>query len=457
MLKYGILLPRKKIVLKKNNRERRLFPNPEIYDTNIDLPVDVQRAIDSLPYEEISQSQINPELIKQLIHNWVATIWQTTHYLIQIQSFSEEKMKEEVEHFIKNFQTQLIAFITHPDHGIIHAFYVYRGMHTLIDQENASITQEQDKQLQLLALLHDAMQTLPFSYPPKKSGILSQENQKNEHARIIAVLTRQFGAQLGLDPHTVRALAFGLKEHDSSYNSVYYPNGSFSYLSKLLHDADKLYGASVRTEIQELIAGGLRRNFQANEGIKGSFLLRADLTPKYRAKLTYGDRCYSDSLAVALKEFNLQMYTQAGTEVASQKLAVALEQMQTVYGELYDQTRSLIETQIIPKIDSQQLQFYSQAMEHEPQTEYINSTDLLKKTILNLYEKVLILPEKYQRPNYKNTDARGWKLFVAIQDKLHSIDPSIARFCFSENGKQEFLDAIQVAFENQFPQTHVSK
>jgi hypothetical protein len=433
--------------LNKNPIEKPLFPNEEVYQNPVDLPDSAQTAINSLEKSILGNTQAEQIQAKQILQNWSKTLWQGMIYI------THDVQKDDRETFRSQFETALSDYISDPDHGITHSLFVYLGMHHLIEIDQQNISETQDQQLQLLALLHDAMQTLPFSLPEKTNGILAQKNQKNEHARIIGALTRLYGKQLGFDQKTTRALAFGLKEHDSTYNGVFYPNGEFTYLSKLLHDADKLYGASNQTDTEALLYGMLLRNFEANRGMKGSYLIRTELDAEYRSKIKYGDRAYSDSLAVIFRELELPMYTPAGKAIAQERKIKAIEAMHTVYGDIFDQTAITISKIMTPAINGEleDATFSIAAIGHPAESVEIQSQQELHSQIETLYEKPLILPKKYQRNGYEETDARGWKLLITVSGKTYCIDPSIARFCIQDDGRQLFLDKLTEAFYQQFP------
>ncbi len=430
-----------------NYNNEQLFPNQEVYQEQVGFPVDAQKALDSLELSLLAATENEQIVAKKVLQNWSETLWQG---MIYITNSLQEPNKSQ---FRTEFTEKLAIFIAHPDHGMTHSYFVYLGMHHLIDIDQNEITETQDQQLQLLALLHDAMQMLPFSMPEKTTGKLAQSNQKDEHARIIAALTRLYGQQLGFNSKDIRELSFGLREHDSSYNGGE-ADKEFNYVSALLHDADKLFGASYKTDTESLLSGMLERNFEANRGQKGANLVRTELDADFRKKVTYGDRCYTDSLAVIFRELELPMYTQAGQKIASERRKQALESMHKVYGEIFDRTKIILSEIAIPAIENQSnlVIFNETAMGHEPKIIKLDSKKELLNKIDELYNKVLVLPKKYQRNGYEITDIKGWKLQI-IENGVtqHDIDPSIARFCIQENGKQAFLDELTSAFYQQFP------
>lgn len=433
----------------KGNKTEQLFPNAALYEKTVELPHGALQALSKIDKTKLGKTELEQQQALKTIENWAQHLWYAMTAITREQQLDSKKQKS----FQTLFEQKLIEFIQHPDHGITHAYYVYLGTRRLAALDLLKLTKSDDAQLQLLCLLHDSMQMLPFAHQQEKMGHLARSNQRNEHARIIAAITYKFGKQFGFDKRTIRALSFGLQKHDSSYANEYYPNGKLSQLSQLLHDADKLYGASYEADITSLVAGMLKRNFEANVGAKGSYLIRTALTRKYREKLTYGDRCYSDSIAVILRELGLKMYTNSGRKVAKERRVAAVAEMQKVYGEFFDETRDFIHTTLIPNLKNPQaLEIRIIAMGKEPKHVAVPmSENKLQSIIERLYNKPLLLDKKYQRKNYKLTDARGWKLSVteAKTGKVTFIDPSIARFCFKSNGREQFIKTLTRAFKSQ--------
>lgn len=435
------------MVLKEQLTKPQLFPNQEVYQNQEDFPVGVQEALDNLDLSLFSEEEAEQQKAKETLQNWAETLWHGMVYL------ARHMPEEDKSIFRQDYADKLAEFVAHPDHGITHSYYVYHNANHLVEIDGQDLSENQDAQLQLLALTHDVMQILPFSMPEKTSGKLAEKNQKDEHARIIAALARMYGRSLGFDKQTTASLSFGLRKHDSTYDNQFYPNGELGYLSKVLHDSDKLFGASMHTDAPRLVSGGLKRNHVANIGVKGGYLIRTDLDAEYRGKLKYGDRCFSDSVAVVFRELGLPMYTEAGKKVDAERLDHAPEQMQIVYGEIFDEANNLIFSEIIPRLQNQDqsMRLFSSGMDQEKEPVTIQTEQELESLIDNLYNRELVLSEKYKRNGYQNSDARGWKLFAEIDGQTHAIDPSVARFCFQQDGKEVFFAELKKAFDQQFP------
>lgn len=434
------------MVLKEQSKPQ-LFPNTEVYQDTEDFPAEAQNALDSLDLTVFGEEEAEQQRAREVLQNWGETLWHGMIYLTRYMPDEERFV------FRQDYVEKLAEFIAHPDHGITHSYYVYYNAGHLVEMDDVDLSESQDAQLQLLALTHDVMQILPFSMPEKTTGQLAQKNQKNEHARIIGALARMYGRSLGFDKQTTASLSFGLRKHDSTYDNQFYPNGELGYLSKVLHDSDKLFGASMHTDAQRLVSGGLKRNLVANDGVKGGYLIRTELDAGYRGKLKYGDRCFSDSVAVVFRELGLPMYTEAGKKVDAERLEHAMEQMQVVYGEVFENTNRLIFSEIIPMLQNQDqnMRLYSSGMDQGEESVSIQTAQELESLINKLYNRELTLSEKYKRNGYEDSDARGWKLFAEIDGQTHAIDPSVARFCFQEDGKEVFFAELKKAFDQQFP------
>lgn len=434
------------MVLKEQSKPQ-LFPNTEVYQDTEDFPAEAQNALDSLDLTVFGEEEAEQQRAREVLQNWGETLWHGMIYLTRYMPDEDRFV------FRQDYVEKLAEFIAHPDHGITHSYYVYYNAGHLVEMDDVDLSESQDAQLQLLALTHDVMQILPFSMPEKTTGQLAQKNQKNEHARIIGALARMYGRSLGFDKQTTASLSFGLRKHDSTYDNQFYPNGELGYLSKVLHDSDKLFGASMHTDAQRLVSGGLKRNLVANDGVKGGYLIRTELDAGYRGKLKYGDRCFSDSVAVVFRELGLPMYTEAGKKVDAERLEHAMEQMQVVYGEVFENTNRLIFSEIIPMLQNQDqnMRLYSSGMDQGEESVSIQTAQELENLINKLYNRELTLSEKIKRNGYQDSDARGWKLFAEIDGQTHAIDPSVARFCFQEDGKEVFFAELKKAFDQQFP------
>ena len=442
----------------------RLFPNTAIYENNLDairVPQtaneNIAATVKKIETKELGETDTEKAQAQQIITNWAITLWQSMQFLLKSQNFP----KEQNEQFEQEYLDKLLEFILHPDHGIVHSYFVYKGILHLakLDAKPIAPGSVEDQEAQLFALFHDVMQTLPFAIKKNtKKGKFATINQKNEHARIMAVLTRRFGTKLGFDQKVVRNFAFGVQEHDSSYDKKMYPE-KLGYIQMLGHDADKIYGASIKTDADTITKAMLERNYEANRGEKGSYLLRTEKTKADREKFRYGDRWFLDCIAVIIRELTIEMYTQAGKEVAQLRRESAIDQIHIVYGNFFDLTNSVITQELYPSSehlpDFLELSITGADQLTQPLSIPTRPEDLCA-VIDFLYNKPLILEPKNHRPGYNpETDARGWKISIKTRNtdnliKERFLDPSIARFCFIADGRELFLTAITEAFQQHF-------
>lgn len=440
----------------------QLFPNQTVYSTIFELTDAQKLAIQSIQIDKLHSNPIKQKQALKIIENWIAHIWQAMHYIIDSQFESTKKNKRVtklVAEFKQEFHDKLLSFIANPDHGIVHSFFVYKGMLYLSKKEGQPIQKNstQDLHAQLFALLHDMMQDLPFTLIKNKKT--AHINQKNDHARIMAELIKNTGNHFGFDPKTIEEFSFGILVHDSSYFNIYYED-QLNHISKLGHDSDKLLGASNKTDPYSLTESMLKRNYEANRGPKGSYLIRTELDTEYRNKIKYGDRCLSDSVSLVKKEFTLQMYTNTGKKMAQKRVEAALEQIRSVYGYFYDLTKEFIDTNIIPNLGKKNsgitISTVGMDQEETPLEFSKLSKNTFKQLITDLYNTPIRLniadpdKKKFTKRYNLQTDARGLKLHVqhAKQSIDIYLDPSIARFYFMPNGKETFINEITKAFSS---------
>lgn len=429
----------------------QLFPNSEIYQKNTSIPPELEYAIQKIPPEKIGDSQIEQIKAQQIIKNWVITVWQVAQFLIDKQNFTEKQKKL----FLQEFQKALHTFIIHPDHGILHSYFVYRGMLYLSELHNQPIQPETtlDKQAQLVSLFHDFIQVIPYTITENRDLIAA--DLKNEHAQIMATLIRMFGQSVGFDSQTTESLAFSIEQHDSSYNNVYHEN--FDFLSQLLHDSDKLFGASYKTDSSTLAIQMLKRNYQVNHGPKGSYLLRVELNSEYRKLFEYGDRCWNDCVAVITKELEITMYTQIGKQVAQQRKRVAVKKAHQVYSHFFDITIDCIQNQVVPALTVKPphlaLTVVGMNQPEIPLAEIVQNAAELELGLNKLYNTPIMLNNAQQFAHRYNSkkDARGLKIRVinTTTNTENYIDPSIGRFCLLKNGKELFLQEVLKAFQER--------
>lgn len=440
----------------------QLFPNPDVYNITADLSDELAAALQAIQLEKLHANPKEQKKALKLIENWVNHIWTAMHFLVDSQLASSNKKSKRaqlISEFKQEFHDKLLSFISNPDHGIVHSFFVYKGMLYLSKKEAQPIetNSSHDLQAQLFALLHDMMQDLPFTIVKNKKT--ARINQKNDHAKIMAKLIKQSGIHFGFDEQTIEEFSFGILVHDSSYFNLYYSE-ALNYISKLGHDSDKLLGASTKTDPYSLTESMLKRNYEANRGPKGSYLIRTELDSAYRSKIKYGDRCLSDSVSLVKKEFTLQMYTNTGKKMAQKRVEAALDQIRSVYGYFFDLTQEFIDTNIIPNIGKKNTGITMSTVGMDQDEIPIDYTKLtkskFKKLISDLYKTPIQLhiaatdKKKFSDRYNLETDARGLKLHVQKKDSNTDIylDPSIARFCFMPNGREAFIKEITQAFSS---------
>lgn len=451
----------------KNRTESRLFPSLDQFKDNIPVPESVHTATNSLDLSRLGKTEQEQQEAKKIIDNWAKTLWDSMVFL----SKNNDSSTLEKIRFHDEFETKLVDFITNKDHGIEHSFFVYKWMLHLAQKDGNPIdpNSEDDKKAQLLALLHDVMQSLPFALSDAQNPFAQRYSKpKNEHAKIIADLTKIFGMSLGFDRQTVKQLSYGLEVHDSSYaGTTAEHENKLDYLSKLLHDADR-FGASLETDIPTLTAGMLKRNYEANRGAKGSYLVRDDVLEETRDRILYGDRCLIDSVSLVRKEFELKMFTEAGKELAKQRRAARDEQIISVYTEFYDMTNDYISDVILPNLGTENSQIIltidGMDQVEKPLEQPIQNAEMLQSLINKLYETPIALKlneadrARFQERYDVDSDARGLKIHVQnipdaqIKTDVY-IDPSIARFCFMENGREQFQNLIKLAFTRTSEET----
>lgn len=440
--------------MKRISEAIQLFQNNEIYSKTGDIPTILEKQIEAVLSEEFKDSEENEEFAYETIKNWVSSLWKAMNYFVDLQQLPEQDSVA----FKKKYLQGLLEFIAHKDHGILHSYFVYSGILHLAKQDGKPIVSGscQDQQAQLFALLHDIAQVLPFS--AYNSGHISRMNQKNEHARILSALVKMFGIKAGFDKKATAEFSFAIKTHDSTYSNVRYPE--IDYIFQLGHDSDKIFGSSMKKDIKTITKGMLKRNYEANRGPKGSYLLRTELTKTYRNNISYGDRCLSDAVSLVRREFGIEMYTQAGRRIAEERRNSAMEQIKEVYGYFFDLTKAYIEDKVLPILGKQKsnLIVTETGMDQvEKPLRYMPTTRLeLQNLFDTLYETPIRLAidpvdeKKYTDRYNLETDARGLKIHVVDTNtgKDVYLDPSIARFCFSQDGRERFLEEITTAFQN---------
>ncbi len=436
----------------------QLFPNPNIYEKQVVISDAQKSAIQNIPVEQLSAYEEEQQHALEIIENWINHLLHIMNFIADSEQNSPKPFEtQDILQFKQEFHDRSLSFITNPDHGILHSFFVYKGIIYLSEADGNPIQKNsvQDSHAQLFSLLHDVMQDLPFTI--SKNDQTEKYNQKNDHAKIMAELIYASGTHFGFDPQTIEEFGFGILVHDSSYFNTYYDE-KLNYLSKLGHDSDKLLGASYKTDPRSVTESMLKRNYEANRGPKGSYLLRTELDKEYREKIKYGDRCLSDSVSLVKKEFTLKMYTKSGKKIAQKRVQAALDQVRSVYGYFFDLTQKYIDEVLIPDLgkSNSHLILSTVGMDQEEKPIDIMSLNktALKKLVNNLYNTPIKLKigkndvKKFSDRYDLSTDARGLKIHVldTQTNKDVYLDPSIARFYFMPNGREKFIQEITQAF-----------
>lgn len=422
---------------------------PESHTVTQEIPVEVLQTIEQFDFSQISDSESERVEAQLTFLLWSKTLLEIKEIIL---SHLKNVTDTEKQAFSVAFTKALCEYIKHPDHGMTHSYFVYKGMLYLHKLEtHTDPSNEVDIEMQLLAVLHDAFQTLPYEVAGENCGIVSKV-QKNDHARIVAVILKRCAHLFNIPQQKAKELAFALEMHDSSYDRILYPE-QMCFTGQLLHDSDKLFGTATTVDPQLLARGLFRRNAIANSSSSGAYLMRAELKPDYRQKITYGDRCYSDGFSLALAEVSFPMYTNSAQAISKERKKHAEKELLKVYSDIFDNLNQVLQTIIIPNLSQKDMQVFAVSLGNTPKrlTHITNATDLAN-TINEMYTTVLTLPKAYHRNSYVTpNDSRGWKLEVLYNQNEFIIDPSIARFCFMKNGKQEFLRIVSEAFTAVVP------
>lgn len=424
----------------------KLLPNALLYsdqqDCLVHTPSTSTETLDSLDYSAVTNNLFNQADIKEFLLSWVNELVVIFDTFFRHERVSGRISNEDLNLLADTFNKQLTTFITHTNHGILHSFCVYHGMVYIAQKENIQLA---DTKMQLLALLHDCIQTIEI--PSLDGSILETINQRNEHAEIIALLMQTLGKTFGFQDDEIQELVFALKYHDSTYNGDIITDPRYSILAKILHDSDKLLSATTTPDPHELLRTSLERNLLANDGEVGSYLLR-DLEKDYRDKWQYGDRCFCDSITVIRAEIRLHFYTHTAQEISKQRTSALTREVNDIYGTVYDTTFKTLQFLLQP---AQRCSLFCIGMDQTPEkiTTPPNDSTQLQMLILSLYERVLHLQSINFSERYNiHSDARGWKLKMVLPDTEFILDPSVARFCFTQSGelttekRTEFLEAI---------------
>ncbi len=151
-------------------------------------------------------------------------------------------------------------------------------------------------------------------------------------------------------------------------------------------------------------------------------------------------------------------FPQSGKKIAQERVKAALDQVRSVYGYFFDLTAKYLEEILIPNLGKTNslLHLSTVGMDQEEKPIDIKNlnTDSLKRLINDIYNTPIKLKireddiKKFSDRYDLSTDARGLKIRVldTQTNKDVYLDPSIARFYFMLNGREEFIREITQAF-----------
>lgn len=403
------------------------------------LPPCLMEALTKLFKEHHSDLTSQDKLV---LKNWVVQLHHV--FIHQLASSS---------HYPKDaFLQGLVDFILHPDHGIYHSLLVYRGMQHLQKLQGSGYKQLPDVTMQMVSLLHDITQG--FQQIDVLTGKEMKVNARAKHGQAIALVFKLFGKQLGFSPQEVREMYWALRDHDNGYNRRDMADGRYGLMAALLHDADKLFGASRNHEsIELLVEQIIRRNYLGNQSIMGSYLFRHDLSWEYRLRFTYGDRWFNDCLTVVLFElFGMPHFSRGGRAIAEQMRPVVFKVLLKTYLEVFDEHQQLYQRW---RETGTRLSIVGWSHEND-EPKKVSSTFQkeevigpakqlpLEGVIQILTETPIILAKRYKRSAYNFTqDARGWKIRLFFSDQSSVlVDPSVLFFVLAPQGREQFTQAL---------------
>ncbi len=326
-------------------------------------------------------------------------------------------------------QTGITNWVKDKEHGGVHAWYVYMGMQWLAKQE---YIEPQPKTWEAAAALHDLGQFLPLKNRKTGESNLTG-NPRLRHPQMLNVLTRLFGDRLGLTGAEVIEAASAIRIHDDVFANKIHPE--LSDTAKLLSDADKLFGASLNCQPEQLVREIIQRNYDGLDKAEGWYLIR-NLSVATRNAWQYGDRWYGDGISAVRRQINMPYYTPT-----ARKLSLAMKSLFTsipsdVYGNIYDQMQERLRLwETSPDPDKK---IWLVGKEQRAQ-EITSASSLTEQVDLAYKRKLPLLSKKLTR----QSEPRGWHLRLETSDTIAIIDPSIARF----PSKAIFLSSIKQALK----------
>lgn len=423
---------------KPDNFDKRpiLFPVLKNLEPSF-LPQELQQSLQTVI--DIHQAEMTAQDVQVLLH-WVVQLYQIYETVIRPRYHYPET----------SFIAGVRAFITHPDHGIYHSLLVYRGMQHLLQFE--PLGNLDDNVMQMVSVLHDFTQG--FDQLDMITGKSLDIDARAKHGQAIGLLFKSFGQMLGFSHDQVSEIYWALRDHDNGYNRRDMADGRYKLLAALLHDADKLFGATRNyDDLRGIVEQIIRRNYEGNIGIKGSYLFRDDLDWEYRRRFTYGDRGFNDCLTVVLFElFGMPHFSAGGREIAKRLRPLVRDVLLDVYSELFDQHQvtmnnwselgSKIELFGLSNQDNTptEAHIFLERSEIGPDSKF--SLDDLTEII---YQTPLALASRYHRKAYKPNEARGWKMKLHFHSgEARTVDPSVLRYCMKAEGKNQFIQILRV-------------
>lgn len=338
------------------------------------------------------------------------------------------------QHVSQTARNSIDEWKHHQDHGSQHSYFVYEGIVHIAKKEGIW-KPEQDNIYQAYAVLHDLAQTFPLQHPA--TGEPLPGDVRKLHPDTMARMILLFGIKLGLSVSGARRMAMDIRHHDDTY-STGQTYSRMSPIGNLLADSDKLFGAGLSHNPNDLAHDALERNKKGGIGPAGWYLIRDDITPEERRDWQYGDRWLGDRLSAVLKEMNsTAFYTETGKAVAEAKRGAFVEQARQFYLDEYHQNRRMISLWEEAVTNARLMSVVLVGKNPDGKLP-------LEKPAEDLSDISGIVEEAYNRPIQVNTrpgheTPRGWKIQVTIDNQNPLlIDPSIARY----ETEERFMHAI---------------
>ena len=409
---------------------RQEFDLFDVDETNIQLTNDLENTLNVF-ISEHSENQKLPDFARR----WVNRLWKATQHL----------QNKGIVHSTVNMEASLVQWIRDRDHGFWHSFCTAQGA-TLIAKEEGIDDKRSLELLEAEAVLHDFARSLPdIDYRNGEKHTLKESQKIPKHNIFITSLVRAFGVELGLTPEETRQIATDLLYHDFSHQysteARHYQSAfnKISPLGKVLHDADKLFGAGLEQDIKSLVLDTLERNRIGGFKEIGWYLLRDDLSSEQRDKWRYGYRWNADRISAVRNDFyGIPGLTETGKRLFESRREIFSEQMVIRFGEEYDEIEETVSWIQEPNDQNIKIELVGKEQETEEVTE-----KGIQTAIEEAYNRPLTLSSKNCRSGYIQ---RGWMIKVTKDGESRLIDPSIARFIFTDRGKETFIEEIKKVF-----------